>query len=127
APTNIPVAGTLLGKNIYRGVETKIYIQREDRTRHMYIIGRTGTGKTELMKNMAIQDIKNGEGICIVDPHGDFIEDVLAYIPKERADDVVLFEPFDMEHPLGLNMLEVSSPEQKDFAVQEMIAIFMKL
>ena len=79
------------------------------------------------MKNMAIQDIRNGEGICIVDPHGDLVEDVLRYIPKERADDVILFEPFDMERPLGLNMLEVKGPEQKDFAIQEMIAIFYKL
>jgi type IV secretory pathway TraG/TraD family ATPase VirD4 len=79
------------------------------------------------MKNMAIQDIRNGEGICIVDPHGDFVEDVLQYIPKERADDVILFEPADMERPLGLNMLEVKGPEQKDFVIQEMIAIFYKL
>ncbi len=126
-PINVPSTGTLLGKNIYRGVETKINILREDRTRHMYIIGRTGTGKTELMKNMAIQDIRNGEGLCIVDPHGDMVEDVLQYIPKERADDVILFEPFDIERPLGLNMLEIKGEEMKDFAVQEMIAIFMKL
>ncbi len=127
APVNTPTTGVLLGKNVYRGVETKIYLARDDRRRHQYIIGRTGTGKTELLKNMAIQDIRAGEGICIVDPHGDFVEDVLQYIPKERAEDVVLFEPFDMERPLGLNMLQVKGPEQKDFAVQEMIAIFMKL
>ncbi len=127
APVNVPTEGVLLGRNFYRGMETKIHIDRDDRRRHQYIIGRTGTGKTELMKNMAIQDIKNGEGICIVDPHGDFVEDVMQYIPKERADDLILFEPFDMERPLGLNMLEVKGPEMKDFAVQEMIAIFMKL
>jgi len=126
-PVNLPSSGLLLGKNVYRSVETKIYIERDDRRRHSYIIGRTGTGKTELMKNMAIQDIRNGEGICIVDPHGDFVEDVLQYIPKERADDVILFEPADMERPLGLNMLEVKGPEQKDFVIQEMIAIFYKL
>lgn len=127
APVNTPTTGVLLGKNVYRGIETKIYLERDDRRRHQYIIGRTGTGKTELLKNMAIQDIKNGEGLCIVDPHGDFVEDVLQYIPKERAGDVILFEPFDMERPLGLNMLEVKDESQKDFAVQEMIAIFMKL
>jgi type IV secretory pathway TraG/TraD family ATPase VirD4 len=76
---------------------------------------------------MAIQDIRNGEGICVVDPHGDLVEDILEYVPKERADDVILFEPFDMDRPMGLNMLEVKSPEQKDFAIQEMIAIFYKL
>jgi len=127
APTNVPAEGVLLGHNLYRGVDTKIRIQREDRTRHMYIIGRTGTGKTELLKNMAIQDIRNGEGICIVDPHGDLVEDVLQYIPKERAEDVILFEPFDMDRPLGLNMLEAKDPSQKDFMIQEMIAIFYKL
>src|SRR6185295_10323422 len=127
APVNTPSEGTLLGHNMYRNVDTKIYIERDDRRRHAYIIGRTGTGKTELMKNMAIQDIRNGEGLCIVDPHGDLVEDILGFIPKERADDVILFEPFDMDRPLGLNMLEVKGPEQKDFAIQEMIAIFYKL
>ena len=126
-PTDLATSGMLLGEASYRGVTTKIFIDRDDRRRHQYIIGRTGTGKTELMKNMAIQDIRAGEGVCIVDPHGDFIEDVLQYVPKERAKDVILFEPADMDRPLGLNMLEVSDPSQKDFAVQEMIAIFMKL
>ncbi|MEJ0021189.1 MAG: type IV secretion system DNA-binding domain-containing protein [Candidatus Doudnabacteria bacterium] len=127
APVNTPTTGVLLGRNFYRGIETKIYLERDDRRRHQYIIGRTGTGKTEMLKNMVIQDIRAGEGVCVVDPHGDLVEDVLQYIPKERAEDVILFEPFDMERPLGLNMLQVAGPEQKDFAVQEMIAIFMKL
>ena len=126
-PVNLPEDGLVLGRNIYRGVETKVHIQRDDRRRHMYVIGRTGSGKTEIMKYMSVQDIKNGEGLCIIDPHGDFIEDVLPHIPKERAEDVILFEPFDMDRPLGLNMLEVDSEEQKDFAVQEMISIFYKL
>lgn len=126
-PQNLPDSGILLGRSGYRGIEAKIHQDRDDRRRHNYIIGRTGVGKTELMKNMAIQDIRNGEGLCIVDPHGDFVEDVLQYIPKERADDVILFEPFDMERPLGLNMLEVKDPSMKDFAIQEMISIFYKL
>ncbi|HYC79428.1 MAG TPA: type IV secretion system DNA-binding domain-containing protein [Candidatus Binatia bacterium] len=126
-PQNLPDTGTLLGYSNYRGEQNKVHIKRDDRRRHSYIIGRTGTGKTELMKNMAIQDIRNGEGICIIDPHGDFVEDVLQYIPKERADDVVLFEPFNTERPLGLNMLEVKDPSQKDFVIQEMISIFYKL
>ncbi|MGE5392842.1 MAG: type IV secretory system conjugative DNA transfer family protein [Candidatus Saccharibacteria bacterium] len=126
-PHNVPTEGLQLGRSVYRGVETKIFMQRDDRRRHAYIIGRTGTGKTELLKNMAIQDIRNGEGLCIVDPHGDLVEDVLQYVPKERAEDVILFEPFDMTRPLGLNMLEVKGDEQKDFAIQEMIAIFYKL
>jgi hypothetical protein len=126
-PQNMPESGTLLGFSNYRGEQTKVFIQRDDRRRHSYIIGRTGTGKTELMKNMAIQDIRNGEGLCIIDPHGDFVEDILHYIPKERADDVVLFEPSNTERPLGLNMLEVKDPSQKDFVIQEMISIFYKL
>lgn len=126
-PLNMPKSGILLGRNIYRGQETKVYIQTEDRMRHTYIIGRSGSGKTEIMKYMSVQDIKNGEGLCIIDPHGDFIEDVLPHIPKERAEDVILFEPFDTDRPMGLNMLEVKKEEEKDFAVQEMISIFYKL
>src|SRR6185503_2930774 len=127
APINVPQEGTLLGFNNYRGQETKIRMAREDRRRHTYILGRTGTGKTEIMKYMSVQDIVNGEGLCIIDPHGDFIEDVLPHVPKERAEDVILFEPFDTERPMGLNMLEVSREDEKDFAVQEMISIFYKL
>ena len=108
-------------------METQIFADRDDRRRHMYILGRTGVGKTEIMKYMSVQDIKNGEGLCIIDPHGDFIEDVLPHIPKERAEDVILFEPFDTERPMGLNMLEVRQEGEKDFAVQEMISIFYKL
>lgn len=126
-PINLPESGVLLGRNQYRGVETKIHIDRDDRRRHMYILGRTGVGKTEIMKYMAVQDIANGEGICIVDPHGDFIEDILPHIPKSRAEDVILFEPSDTERPMGLNMLEVKNDNEKDFAVQEMISIFYKL
>lgn len=126
-PINVPTSGVLLGRNIYRGMETKIYIDRDDRRRHMYIIGRTGVGKTEIMKNMARQDILNGEGVCIIDPHGDFIEDILPHVPKERAEDVVLFEPADMDRPMGLNMLDAPDEAQRDFAVQEMISIFYKL
>lgn len=126
-PINLPDEGILIGKNIYRGLETQIKMARDDRRRHMYILGRTGVGKTEIMKYMSVQDIKNGDGLCIIDPHGDFIEDVLPHVPKERAEDVILFEPFDTERPFGLNMLEVTDESQKDFAVQEMISIFYKL
>jgi hypothetical protein len=126
-PVNLPKDGLLLGHNVYRGVETPVYMTREDRRRHTYVLGRTGGGKSVLLSNMAIQDIKNGEGLCVIDPHGDLITDILAQVPKERAEDVILFEPFDMDRPLGLNMLEVDSEEQKDFAVQEMISIFYKL
>ncbi len=126
-PINMPTEGMRLGRNVYRNTETEVRQAREDRRRHTYILGRTGSGKSYLMANMAIQDIKNGEGLCVIDPHGDLIADILNHIPKERAEDVILFEPFDVERPIGLNMLEVDSEEQKDFAVQEMISIFYKL
>ncbi len=126
-PVNLSKEGLLLGKNIYRGVETDIRIATLDRGRHMYILGRTGGGKSYFMANLAIQDVINGEGLCVIDPHGDLIQDILLRVPKERAEDVILFEPFDTDRPLGLNMLEVDNEEQKDFAVQEMISIFYKL
>jgi hypothetical protein len=128
-PADLPTEGVnLIGKVLFRQEEKKVFFaSREDRRRHFYIIGQTGTGKTSLIRDMIRQDIENGEGVAVIDPHGDLVEDTLANIPKERVDDVVLFEPFDMERPCGLNMLEYDTPEQKDFAVQEMIAIFMKL
>ncbi len=126
-PINLSNEGVLLGRNIYRGEETPIRAGRDDRRRHMYILGRTGVGKTEIMKYMSVQDIQNGEGVCIIDPHGDFIEDILPHIPKNRAEDVILFDPADVDRPMGLNMLEVANDGQKDFAVQEMISIFYKL
>ncbi|MCX6720419.1 MAG: type IV secretion system DNA-binding domain-containing protein [Candidatus Staskawiczbacteria bacterium] len=128
-PSDLPDKGVLaIGKVTYRNEDKKVYFaSRVDRRRHFYYIGQTGTGKSWFMKGMIIQDILNGEGVAVIDPHGELIEDILAFIPKERIDDVVMFEPFDLERPCGLNMLEYDSPEQKDFAVQEMIAIFMKL
>jgi type IV secretory pathway TraG/TraD family ATPase VirD4 len=91
------------------------------------VIGKSGSGKSVLMSNLAIQDIKAGHGVCIVDPHGDLVEDVLRHVPKDRADDIIIFNPSDVDRPIGLNMLEAKTDDQKDFAVQEMIAIFYKL
>lgn len=126
-PVNLPESGLLLGQTSYRGVERSIFITPEDRRRHVYIIGSTGTGKSVLLSNMAAQDIKAGRGICVIDPHGSLVDDILPQIPKERIDDVIYFDPSDTERPIGLNMLEAETPEQMDFAVQEMIAIFYKL
>jgi hypothetical protein len=127
APVNLPQEGIILGRNIYRGVEKSVRIKRDDRRRHVYIIGRSGSGKSVLLANMAVQDIQNGEGVCVLDPHGDLIEMILEHIPKERIDDVIYFDPADIERPMGLNMLEYRTDDQKDFLVQEMIAIFYKL
>ena len=128
-PAQLPLTGDILiGETIYRGENKPVYFSsRKDRRRHFYVIGQTGTGKTSLLREMIRQDIKNGEGVGVIDPHGDLIEDTLANIPKERIEDVVLFEPSDLERPVGLNMLEWDTPEQKDFAVSEMISIFTKL
>jgi len=127
APVEVPSEGIVLGKNIYRGKETLIRLKIDDRRRHLYIIGKTGTGKSVLISNLAIQDIVNGEGVCVLDPHGDLIDLILRNIPESRVDDVIYFDPSDVERPIGLNMLEVKTPGQRDFAVQEMIAIFYKL
>lgn len=124
---NIPKEGLLLGENIYRGTKRNIYLQTEDRRRHAYVIGMTGTGKSVLMSNMAIQDIKSGNGVCVIDPHGSLVESIMPNIPKERMKDVVYFNPADTDRPIGLNMLEANTPEEQDFAVQEMISIFYKL
>lgn len=128
-PQDLPEKGiNLIGKVLFRGEEKKVYFAaKEDRRRHFYIIGQTGTGKSSLLKEMIRQDIEEGRGVAVIDPHGDLIDHTLSNIPKSRAEDIVLFEPFDLERPMGLNMLEYDSPEQKDFAVQEMIAIFYKL
>lgn len=127
APTNVPTEGLLLGYNVYRGKKTNIYMKDGDRRRHMYIMGKTGTGKSEFIKNLAAQDIKNGKGVCIIDPHGDLADGVLELVPKERIDDVIYFNPSDTEKPMGLNMLECPSEDMRDFAVQEMISIFYML
>lgn len=126
-PLNIPKDGLLLGYNDYRGVKTDIKLSDSDRRRHLYVIGQTGTGKSNFLKGLAKQDVRNGKGLCVIDPHGDFAEDVLTAVPKERAEDVIYFDPSDMERPFGLNMLEFDRPEQKTFVINEMINIFDKL
>lgn len=129
APTNIPEEGISLGNNIFRGEIKDIRIKRNDRRRHMYIIGKSGVGKSQFIATMAIQDIMNGEGVCVLDPHGDLIRDIIERIPPQRAEDVVLFAPADIERPLALNLLEFDHryPEQKTFVINEMIKIFDKL
>ncbi|TAN37157.1 hypothetical protein EPN27_00225 [Patescibacteria group bacterium] len=129
APTEMHKDGITLGKNIYHNKETLVRMGREDRVRHMYVIGQTGTGKTSILKNMIVQDIRNGDGVCFIDPHGNDVQDILSLIPPERADDVIYFDPSYIERPMGLNMLEYdhSRPEQKTFVVNEMMNIFNQL
>ena len=126
-PPNLPTEGIEFGVNIFRGAETVVRLAPEDRRRHAYVVGQTGTGKATFLRNLIAQDFAHGRGVGVIDPHGDLAEAVLGLVPPERAEDVVYFDPADMEQPMGLNMLEWRGVEQKDFAVQEMIAIFMKL
>ncbi len=129
APTDLPTSGTLLGINEHQGQERKIYVTEKDRMRHFYVIGQTGTGKSVFLKNLIIQDIEAGAGVCMIDPHGTDIEDVLAAVPPDRHKDVIYFDSSNTDYAMGLNMLEYdeSKPEQKTFVVNELFSIFQKL
>lgn len=129
APPGLPDKGIIIGKNRYSNIETPIHFTPDDRLRHMYTIGQTGTGKTNFLKQMIIQDIENGDGVCFIDPHGVDVVEVLSRIPKERYDDVIYFDPAYTPRPMGMNMLEYDPryPEQKTFVVDEMFKIFQKL
>ena len=126
-PPTAPEDGVLLGNNIYRGVDTPIRFRPKDRTRHHYIIGKSGAGKSAFISYMSRQDIANGDGVCIVDPHGDLVEDALAHTPKEMAKNIIVFDPSDIQRPMGLNLLEAKTPEEKDRASLDAMEIFIKL
>lgn len=128
-PLDIPAEGVILGFNDYRGAKTTIRISDKDRRRHLYTVGQTGVGKSNFLQEMAKQDAKEGKGFCFIDPHGDAIEDILAAVPKERAEDIIVFNPADTERPFGLNMMEYDEahPEQKTFVINELIGIFDQL
>lgn len=120
-PTEIMDEGLLLGYNEFRGTKKPIRLSANDRRRHTYIIGQTGTGKSVLLENLAFQDMMDGRGFAFVDPHGDTVESLLGKVPKERVEDIIYFNPGDMTNPIGLNMFEFDSPDQKDFLIQEAI------
>lgn len=128
-PLDMPEEGIVLGTNAYGGSVNEVHFAPNDRMRHFYLVGQTGTGKSTLMKNMIIQDIERGEGVCFIDPHGSDIQDVLASVPPHREKDVIYFDPGYTARPMGLNMLEYDPrfPEQKTFLVDELISIFRKL
>lgn len=128
-PDNLPEkADIVLGYNLHRGIRTDIPMQLDDRFRHVYLIGQTGTGKSVFLESLIKQDLRNGKGICVVDPHGDLVDAVIGWVPRERADDVIVFDPSDTERPMGLNMLEADTPEERDFialeAMNMMIGMF---
>ncbi len=127
APTDVPTEGILIGYNYYRGEKKEIRMKREDRFRHFYVIGQTGTGKSSILQVMIRQDLKNGDGLCIVDPHGQLIEDIMPFIPRERADDVIYFNPADLERPIGINLLEADTPEERELVALDAMNIMIKI
>ncbi|MBI2008625.1 type IV secretion system DNA-binding domain-containing protein [Candidatus Amesbacteria bacterium] len=126
APAGIATSGLYIGKSVFRGIERPVYITESDRERHMYIVGRTGTGKTELMKSMILQDIQAGKGICVIDPH-DLAEQLLGFIPPARAEDVIYFNPADEERPMGMNLLEANSDFERHMATSAIIEMMYKI
>ncbi len=126
-PRNIPEEGMLLGFNQFRGARKPIRLALGDRQRHMYVVGQTGVGKSTFLENLALQDMLNGNGFAFVDPHGDTAEKLLSMVPKERTEDVIYFSPAEMEYPMGLNLFEYETPDQKDFLIQEALNMLYKL
>lgn len=127
APEQLPTSGLYIGKSIFRGQDRPVYISERDRARHMYIVGRTGTGKSSLLLTMMLQDVYAGKGICFIDPHGDAAEELLELIPPHRAQDVIYFDPGDQMRPFGINMLEAYSEDQKHLVVASIIGLMYKL
>jgi hypothetical protein len=126
-PRDIPEEGMLLGYNLFRGAKKPIRLSLADRQRHMYVVGQTGTGKSTFLENLALQDMLKGNGFAFVDPHGDVVERLMAMVPKERTEDVIYFSPAEMEYPMGLNLFEFTTPDQKDFLIQEALNMLYKL
>ncbi len=126
-PRDIPETGLLLGYNLFRGAKKPIRLSLSDRQRHMYVVGQTGTGKSTFLENLALQDMISGNGFAFVDPHGDAAEKLLAMVPKERTEDVIYFSPAEMEYPMGLNLFEFTTNDQKDFLIQEALNMLYKL
>ena len=127
APNEIPSEGLYLGKSFYRGEERSVHMSLEDRRRHSYIVGKTGTGKSEYLKELILQDIEAGHGVCAIDPHGDFVEDILELMPPERAEDVIYFNPSDLERPMGMNIMEAETEDQMHFVAGSVINLMYKL
>ncbi|MBP9779836.1 type IV secretory system conjugative DNA transfer family protein [Candidatus Gracilibacteria bacterium] len=127
APTNIAREGLYIGDNDFRGEKRGIFIKDEDRFRHFYVIGQTGTGKSSILSVMMRQDVRAGRGVAVMDPHGDLAKDIINFIPRERADDLVYFDPGDLSRPMGLNLLEATSEDDKQMVVGDATNIMIKL
>lgn len=118
---------TYIAKTNFRNREQVFGIKRADRRQHMYVIGKTGAGKTAFLKNMALQDISNGQGLAVIDPHGEFVEEILDNIPPHRVNDVVYFNPADMDFPVSFNIMDVQDPKYKHLIASGLIGIFTKI
>jgi hypothetical protein len=126
APIELPTSGLYLGQSIFRGQEVKIFMRDDDRRRHLYILGTTGTGKSEFMKFMAVQDIKAGKGVAFIDPHGSAVNDIIQQIPEERIEDVIYFDP-SSDRPMGLNLLDVKTEKAKDQMINKFLDMLYEL
>lgn len=126
-PTQAMDEGFLLGYNEFRGTKKQIRLSTNDRRRHTYMIGQTGTGKSGLLENLAFQDMMDGRGFAFIDPHGDSVERLLGMVPKDRVEDVIYFSPGDMDNPVGLNLFEFETQDQRDFLIQEAISMLYRL
>ncbi|MFO0955634.1 MAG: DUF87 domain-containing protein [Candidatus Saccharibacteria bacterium] len=128
-PADLPTDGVVIGSNFFQGKEKVVRLTDKDRSRHMYVIGQTGTGKSVLLEDLIVQDMALGKGLCVIDPHGELAETVLAKVPRSRVEDVIYFNPADAAMPVGLNIMEFDPkhPEQKDFVIQEIINMLYKL
>lgn len=130
APDNIPTEGILLGYNTYAGIKKEIRIRsdNDDRFRHMYIIGQTGSGKSTLMYTCALEDIKQGNGFCVIDPHGDFVEFVMKHYPKERIDDLIHFDLANTDYPIAFNPLDgPENDDERDVVTNDLVEMFVSM
>ncbi len=134
-PVNLPVPDvtdppenlTILGEAVFHGQRMRFGIRQDDRRRHVYVIGKTGMGKSVLLENMIFSDVHAGRGLAVIDPHGDLIEAILRFIPKSRSNDVILFDPSDRDFPLSFNMLEAPHPDQRPLVASGLMSVFTKL
>jgi len=118
---------TILGQTNFRNERVKFGIKTDDRRRHLYVVGKTGTGKTEMLENMALADIKAGRGLGIVDPHGEFAEKILELVPESRVEDIIYFNPADLEYPTAFNPLELTNPELRHLVASGIMSVFKKI
>ena len=129
-PMNLPKRDekgvTVFAETDYRGVRQEFGIKREDRRKHFYLLGKTGVGKSTVFKNMFVSDILRGDGACMIDPHGELVEELLDFIPSERIDDVIYFNPTDTEYPVGFNLLELKDKSQRDLIADGVVEVFKK-